>query len=280
MKITCYSQFYTDRKLHGTEYAARHASEMGFDSVEYLSAVPSGNIRTADEERKILKSYGLDVACYSVMSQLFAPDQNELERQMFEEIQTAAALGSKLFHHTLYPHISMEKIQNSYDEVFDRIVDSAERIANKCSEMGLLCLYEPQGMYFNGVDGLKRIYDALKARGCDIGICGDFGNSLFVDVDPYDVFKSFSRDIRHVHVKDYMTSNTPLTDRKSFRSRGGKFIYEASLGEGVVDFSRGFDELKKAGYDGAVSFEINGSDEELTKAIRFIKNIAAKPRDI
>ena len=271
MKFTNYNPFYEDQKRFGIEYAAERTVALGFDSVEFLMAPYTEHIEDVSAARAILERYGLRVSCYSVYVQLFTSDQSEVERHMLRHVEEAAALGAKYIHHTLFPIYNQARIENSYDEVFSGIIALAERIAKECNRLGIVCLYEPQGAYFNGVDGLDRFLQEMRRRGCEVGICGDFGNSLFVDVDPREVIGRFARDIRHVHVKDYLVTDEEISERKRRSGVSGHYLYDAALGEGSVDFLHGFRALKQAGYDGAISFEIGGSDAELKSAIEFVK---------
>ncbi|MBR2353703.1 MAG: sugar phosphate isomerase/epimerase [Clostridia bacterium] len=274
MIFTNYTQFYRDRDERGMEYAAAHTKALGFDGVEYYGRAQSELWRDAKNDRQILDHEGLTVSCYSVGVRLYTDDRKTVEEQMARHIEAAAILGSPYLHHTLYPTYSKESLHtDSYRRVLDAIVDLAERIANRCGKYGVTCLYEPQGIYFNGVEGLAQIYGELKTRGCPVGICGDFGNSFFVDVDPRAVFERFASDIRHVHVKDYLLTDAILPDRKAYESMSGKRIYEVALGEGSVDFAHGFRTLRTVGYNGAVSFEFDGSDEELRRSIAWLKNL-------
>ena len=70
MKFANYTQFYTDRKQHGIEYAAAHTASLGFDAVEYFGKVPTGIYANVENERNVLFQYGLEVACFSVYVQL------------------------------------------------------------------------------------------------------------------------------------------------------------------------------------------------------------------
>lgn len=273
MNFTNYTQFYRDRDGQGIEYAARHTRELGFDGVEYFTRSFSDLWRTAAEERRVLDEYGLPVSCYSVSVQLFCDDPRTVEEQMARQLEAAATLGSPYVHHTLFPPYSMKGVSASYDEVFAGVIDSAERIAKRCEALGMVCLYEPQGVYFNGIDGLGRIFGELKERGCRVGICGDFGNSFFVDVDPKDIFDRFAAEIRHVHVKDYRLTDVIDPDKRTYESLSGTYLYDTEVGTGAVDFAHGFRALQKVGYDGAVSFEIEGSDEQLKEALALIKRI-------
>lgn len=273
-KIISYTPFYRDRQSKGIEYAARHAAELGFDGVEYFNHVPSGMLPLAKEERAVLDRYGLQVACYSVSLQLFGADPMTLMEQVKQEIEAAALLGSKLFHHTLFPPYSMSAVSNPYDEVLLSIVDLAEQITRECARQGLRCLYEPQGVYFNGVRGLSRMLEEIRGRGAQIGVCGDLGNSFFVDENPTDVVSAFAHDILHVHVKDYRVTDRKEGDGRAYTSLSGKWIYESPLGEGSVDLSHCLRILREAGYDGAISLEFDGDDAELLRALSFLGAMA------
>ena len=266
-----YSQFHEDLKNRGIEYAAKHTAALGFDAVEYIAVSYAEHIEDVARMKVVLAQYGLGVSCYSVYVQLFTADQTEVEQHMLRHVEAAAALGSKYLHHTLFPIYNKARIENSYDEVLAGIADLAERIAKACNRHGIVCLYEPQGAYFNGIEGLERFLLEMRRRGCEVGVCGDFGNSLFVDVDPREVFSRFAGEIRHVHVKDYLATDAEIPQRKASRSAAGRLLYDAALGEGAVDFLHGFKALRQAGYDGVISFELKGSDEELANAVTFMK---------
>ncbi len=276
MKFAVYTSFFKDREEKGIEFAASRAASLGFDGVEYFGRVPTDLLRDAPRERQILSQYGLEVVCYSARAQLFTDAPRMVEAQMKHEIETAALLGSKYFHHTVFPHYSMTNVENTYEEVFERIVDLAEKVAKECNRRGIVCLYEPQGVYFNGIQGLDRLLSEMKRRGCEVGICGDFGNSLFVDVDPVEIFKHFGKDIRHVHVKDYRLCDERESDQRSYESLGGHLIYETILGTGVVNFTEGFRLLRQYGYDGAVSLEFDGDDEVLRSSLEKIQAISGE----
>ena len=270
MKFANYTQFYTDRKQLGIEYAAAHAAALGFDAVEYFGKVPTGIYQNAAAERHILSEYGLEVACYSVYVQLLTDNASEVKRQMAQEIEAASLLESKYFHHTIFPHYSLIS-DSSYEQVLFEVIELVEFIAKECNRKGIVCLYEPQGAYFNGRCGLGGLLSEIKIRGYDVGICGDMGNSFFVDVDPKDIFGQFANDIRHVHIKDYLVTTEKIAEKPPHMSLSGRFIYDAKLGEGSVDIGYCFDMLRANDYDGAISFEIEGDDEYLRDALATVK---------
>ena len=113
-------------------------------------------------------------------------------------------------------------------------------------------------MYFNGVNGFGLFYSEMKKRCPNVGVCGDVGNTFFVDESPVPFFQAFAADIKHVHLKDYWMNNE-LADGKGceFRSRSGAGFDGAMIGCGQVDIVSCLDALKAHGYRGAFSLEID-----------------------
>ena len=275
MKFTNYIAFRNDFRQQGIEYATERSARLGFDSIEFLDLCPSEtcafNLTSNSDVRRACEQNGLQVACYSLGADLLANDQSQLKTQLCQQIEFAAEIGSPYFHHTLIPSLAEDPRVPSYEEVFDSIVETAVWIANRCKIYGLTCLYEPQGMYFNGVEGLNHLFERVRQECSNVAICGDVGNSLFVDTSPNDIYDAFITSIRHVHVKDFQINDRPFEDGVFFLSRGGKYLRECQLGEGIVDFEYCFKKMKDHKYQGAVSFELDGSDQILTKAIEQIR---------
>ena len=275
MKLTNYTVFFNDMINHGFEYALKHTAELGFKAVEFLNIVEEGNpilTKTMPKEKikELLDSYGLSVSCYSPGVNLLEGDIEKKERDMRENIELAAALGSPCFHHTVTMLLSPAPGNPSYDEVLERVFPVVDRLAAYCEELGLICLYEPQGMYFNGIEGLKGLVDKLKANGRKVGICADFGNSFFVDEAPAEVIGAFIDDVRHVHVKDYVVSNEPVNGVVGLRSKGGKYLYDTEIGTGNSDVNACFELLKKIGYKGNISLEFDINDADTQKSMEII----------
>lgn len=278
MQLTNYIAFRNDYRKHGIEYATERSARLGFDSVEFLDLCPTESCIpesiNASDVRHVCEQNGVKVACYSLGADLLVNDHAELKRQLCRQIDFAADIGSPFFHHTLVMSLIPDPRVPSYEAIFDSIVEMAVWIAKRCDLYKLTCLYEPQGMYFNGVDGLKRLFERVRQECSNVAICGDVGNSLFVDVSANEIYDTFVDSIRHVHVKDFQVSDQPFESGICFRSRSGKFLRECELGQGIVDFSYCFQKLKEQNYQGAVSFELDGDDSTLLKAVKLVRSFS------
>ncbi len=80
---------------------------------------------------------------------------------------------------------------------------------------------------------------------------------------------------KSLYIKDYLLTDQINPNKRTYESLSGKLIYDIALGEGVVDFAKGFQALGKVGYEGAVSLEFDGSDEELRRSLTWLKTIIA-----
>lgn len=277
MEFVNYSIFYQDLKTHDLEYAARHTRELGFQAVEFLELVPLRetsvcNRYTAEEARRILDANGLRVSCFSVGVNLLSGDVDAAREKMLDLVAFAAGVGSKQIHHTLVPYFHFQGLE-PYESVLERILPYAKDIADAARAHGMLCLYEPQGCYFNGVDGLGGFYERIKSLCPNVGICGDVGNGLFVDCSAKEIYDAFLGEIKHVHVKDLRVTDTSDPDKTPYVSRGGKYLYDCPIGEGVIDFRYCFEKLKSVDYDGDISLEILGDDREILRTLDFFKKM-------
>lgn len=276
MKFTMYYGFSQMLEKVGIEKTAEYASKMGFESVEILADFYFGNmnpipdVESARKVRAVLEMYNLPVACYSVCMNLWssnAAKQKTKEQQMFQLVDVAAELGAPYFHHTLLPYLKVTKDMPDFDRAVAAAVEAAVKIADYAKQYGIICIYEDQGCYINGVNGFKAFFSEMKCRCDNVGICGDLGNILFVNEYPQDFLQEFISDIKHVHVKDYLMKQSKESPGWYWLSaKDDIWLRDTMIGSGVVDFKTCMDILKQAGYTGRFALE-NGHPEPYEQGV-------------
>lgn len=259
MEFTMYAGFAEMVGEKGIEETAKYVASMGFSSVEILADAVTGapltipDVEAAKEARKVLEKYGLKVACYSVYANAC------IEKSLIEilgMVEIAAALGSPYFHHTLLPWINYSDDLPHFDEAIAAAVDAAQRIADHAKQFGITCLYEDQGYFVNGVKGFGKFFRELQSRCENVGVCGDVGNILFVNEKAEDFFAEFAKDIKHVHVKDYLWKEADQAPGVYWlRAAGKSWLRDTMIGDGVVNFEACMKILKEVGYNGPFSLE-------------------------
>ena len=276
MNYCMYANFPEMLQQEGIEAAAAYAKSLGFSSVEMLEFIYKEKppCVTSTEEatriREVLRSFGLSVACYSVAVGLWeegmTPDTvTDSEKRLMQYAEWAAALGSPFLHHTLTLGTPTDKL--TVEETLNAILPAAIRVARYAHSLGVTCIYEEQGPFFNGVEGFGRFFWAIKEACPYVGVCGDMGNTLFVDESPVDFFRAYAKEIKHVHVKDY-TLHTQRDERHGWSvSAGGTWLRGAVIGQGQLDLAACLSELRRVGYDGIFSFE-NTHDVPFADGVR------------
>ena len=261
MDFVFYGGFSAMLKEKGVEETLRFTTEKGFSGVEFLEGSKKGavdsvaDLSEAKTVARKLKEYGLPTACYSVGNCVLDNTTENLKKH----VALAAELGSPYLHHTLIPWLVLPPNAPTYQEGLERALEEASQVAEYANGLGLTCLYEEQGMYFNG-QGFRAFYTEMKRRHQNVGVCGDFGNNLFVDEDPADFIAEYAEDIKHVHLKDYLFLPREDRSKKSaewYETKGGNWLKDCALGGGVVAFDRIFDALRKVDYQGKYALEIS-----------------------
>ena len=286
MEFALYTRFGTLVRQLGAEGAAKYAVSLGFSAVEAATSahamedcVPA-SMEEAHSLREVFARHGLRTVCYSSSADLLGEEAPRWEQRLCEHARRAAAMGSPYLHHTLIPWLRLPENAPSYEEALTRVLEPAVRIAQYAGTLGVRCLYEPQGMYFNGARGFGDFYRTIRARTDNVGICADTGNPMFADDTVLPLLTEFGGEIRHVHIKDYRREAQPSAgDRRGYRSRGGAYLRETVIGEGDVDFDAVLRLLHEAGYRGAFSFE-NSHPEPYEDGVRagmkLLNELAAK----
>ncbi|MBQ8578665.1 MAG: sugar phosphate isomerase/epimerase [Clostridia bacterium] len=254
--FACFNAMAAERGIPAT---AHWAAEHGFSSVEVQYSRCPEIIFTRKEAaaaRRVLAEHNLSSACYSVSSNLYE-DPDAAVRLVCHHLDLAAALGSPYLHHTLLPWLVLPDNAPTYDAALETVLPAAERIARYAGRLGITVLYEDQGLYFNGVDGFAPFWREIHRICENTGVCGDMGNSLFVDEGAEHFFDAFRNDIRHVHVKDYLKKSAPVSPGLFWRrTKGGAWLRDTMAGSGVVDFAACGKILSDIDYRGAVSLEL------------------------
>lgn len=285
MNCTMYSGFAGIFKSEGIDRAIEVAKGFGFSSVEFIELIKDTwvpcikDTEEAARVKEILDRNGLPVACYSVAGTLYVPGMTpetvtDVEKAMCHYAKIAATVGSPLLHHTLIMN-NIRADELAFSEALRLIVPVAIRIAKYAHSLGVRCIYEPQGPFFNGTEKFGIFYRAVKAECPWVGVCGDVGNMLFADDSPVTFFQAHAKEVVHVHIKDYAPTEPSLDAPDWSISPSKKTYRECVIGTGCIDLDTCLSILKEVGYEGAFAFE-NGYREDYELSVKAGKAILEK----
>ena len=230
----------------------------GYEAVELLEMYNGEQIFNSEAEvlefARLLKLNGIASSCYSVYMDIYDKKIGSAEEYLKKQVDIASILGSPYLHHTLKPELEKTSDLINIDDLLSVGMPILKNVADYAKSKGITLLYEPQGMYFNGA-GLKKLIDTFAKMGVEnVGVCSDFGNSMFVDYAPYEIISEMMQYVRHVHIKDYKLCPDGEGD---YRSSGGQCFYEVEYAKGDMKNRECIEALLDAGYNGYFSTELN-----------------------
>jgi len=228
----------------------RYCHEAGFAAFEPF---PQRDLATPDPDAAILirneaARLGVELPCLSMLANLTGEGRfAEIER-LRQYAQLAKLMNIPLLHHTIYPPLLPQDARPA-KALAEEAAAAAREVYDFAESLGVRCVYEDQGLTFNGVDGFGAFYDALRRPA---GVVLDLGNVAFVGEKPAPFAAKYLDRIVHVHVKDYFI-NRAVPARYELADKTK--IAPAPLGEGDMQLASALRLLKSSGYRGWLMLE-------------------------
>ena len=224
-------QMFSLRKF-SLDDALRHASELGFQQVEFYKGMLATDA-SADEiaaTKKKVADLGMSISAHGVNKLTGDADQN---RRIFE---FAKALGVR----TITADPDPESFEN-----LDKLVEEYDiRVA--------IHNHGPRHRYNKAID----VLDAIKDHDQRIGACADLGHYIRSGEEPTQVIRLLKGRLYGIHLKDF----AEMKDKTE----------GVILGKGHLDTEGVFQALKAVGFpsDGAISLEYEENPENPIEDIR------------
>ena len=250
------------------------AKAMGFDAIEFtklsLDTQPADSLTALAEEIKAhCREIGLPIAAYTVGAD-FLNHENELEA-MKEQVDIAAVLGVPVMRHDAFWELPEGKTwRDGIRAVAPLIRELTEYAASK----GIRTCTENHGKILQDADRVEELIRTVDHP--NYGWLVDIGNFLCADDNPLRAVPIAAPYAFHVHVKDFIFKPFDADDPGAgwIHTRNGNFIRGTVAGHGVVPVRRCLEIIRESGYQGVVSYEFEGMEENLPaleNALKFIR---------
>lgn len=250
------------------------AKQQGFVAFE---PYPFGDLQTVDAALKLgkkVREAGMVLSCFSTDVELIGPKASENVERMKLYIEMAKAMGSPYFHHTIHPQIEVTAADTVvFHDAVSEVVPRLKELCLYAEERGVTCLYEEQGLIFNGVAPIRRLAEEM--RDVPYGLVLDSGNILFVDEKPEEYLGVFANKIKHFHLKDYYLKSGNQNDPGEgwLVTRRGDYLRDAIPGHGAVNYMQLMRMIHRIGYDGYFSLEYCGPESHDYAIEQSVQNI-------
>lgn len=220
--------------------------------------------------QEALRRNNLKLACFGACNNLSERDETKRRAQV-QDIKTsvdmAELLGAKVVR--IFSGDRSEGL--TFEEAKVWIIEGLKEAAAYASEKGIKLCLENHG-HFAGK--ASQVNDIISEVGSDaLRSTFDTGNFLLVDENPSEAVQQLLPLVDHVHLKDFKKVAPRGNEGKTYTSLSGALYAGQAPGEGDVDLSFILSQLKGADYDGWLSVEYEGNEDQLSASARSIDNL-------
>jgi sugar phosphate isomerase/epimerase len=156
-----------------------------------------------------------------------------------------------------------------FEEAFPTIVAASKEIARYAAGKGVTTSLENHGFFVQSADRVRRIVHAVDEP--NFATTLDVGNFVCVDEDPAAVVPQNLPYAMVVHFKDFYIRDTDPGEGW-FRSRGGKYLRGAIVGNGDLDLASVARSIIESDFEGYAAIEFEGAEDCLLGIERGLAN--------
>ncbi len=281
--VSSYS-FYPDIKANKiTAFdCIKKAKDLGFDAIELVDFVDFPNLSFEEKKASALKileegkKQDIKISCLTCGADFLNNDTNEEITRLKELVDIAEILGvSRMRHDATVGYAYDSDKYCSFDKVVNTLAKACKEVSEYAKDKGVITMIENHGFFCQDSDRVEKLYTEIN---CDnFGLLCDIGNFMCADEDPVQAVTRVAPYAKYVHLKDFVLKdyNQPDPGEGSFKTRAGNYLRGTIVGHGNVPVRQCLFALKKANYQGYMSFEFEGlepSELALKIGLQNVKN--------
>ena len=242
------------------------AEETGFEGIDFTRLYENGH--TFDETRKLASdlkthcdSIGLPIVAYAVGANFLCEDPAAEAEKIKRDADIAAVLGAPVLRHDVCYALPKKHLY-SYRDAANDMAPYIRDVAEYAMKLGVRTCTENHGYIFQSPERVEKLM--LTVNHPNYGWLCDIGNFLCADADPAKAVTVAKDYVFHAHVKDFLFKSGQVERPTGFfGTSGGNHLRGTILGHGVVPVRNCLSILKNSGYDGYVSLEFEGPEDNL-----------------
>lgn len=242
------------------------AKEMGFDGIEYIDLMPTdgmSDLEYAAVLRNAAEKAGIEIVAYTIGADFLGEKGWEAEAQrLFGQVDVAEALGAKLMRHDATGGFKGDDAKyKSFDSALPILANGCRMVTEYAAKKGIATMVENHGYFCQDSVRVEKLVNEV--ANSNFGLLVDMGNFMCADDDPAVAVGRVAPYAKHVHAKDFhkKSGNGPNPGDGFFRTRGGDYLRGAVVGHGDVPVYQCVQTLKRSGYDGYVTIEFEGVED-------------------
>ena len=248
------------------------AAELGFDGIEYAEG-PWAKDAAPDLPEQIREraaKCGIEIVALAVGADFLNGSNGDLDAEIERVkrwVDFAARMGAPKMRHDITRGFTGRKYSIGYDDALPRCAQATRAITEYAAEKGIETMTENHGFYSQDAARVEKLINTVAHE--NFGALVDLGNFMCADEEPTKSVAIMAPYAIHVHAKDFLWKSGMDIDPGEgwFRTRGMNYLRGAIIGQGVANIYQSVQILKKVGYDGYLTVEFEGAEDNL-KGIR------------
>lgn len=219
------------------------------------------------------KERDIEISNYAIGANFLTDSDEAYEKEIqrvMDEVNIAHQLGVKLMRHDVASSTDVS-IQH-FNQQLDRLTSACRRIADHAQQYGITTSVENHGFFIQQADRVQALIQAVDRPNYKTTL--DIGNFLCADENPIAAVPQNLPYASMVHVKDfYIRPAYRHPGEGWFTSTAGQYLRGAIIGQGDIDMWEVLRIIKQSGYDGYVSVEFEGLENDLLGARIGLENV-------
>lgn len=241
--------------------------EMGFDGIEYTELRPTDSMTAAEFAvclREKAQKAGLEIVNYTIGADFINAEggwQSEAER-LFGEVDIAELLGAKGMRHDATGGFrGADASYKGFESALPVLADGCRTVTEYAAKKGIATMVENHGYFCQESTRVERLVNAVGNP--NFGLLVDMGNLLCAEDEPAAGVGRLIPFAKHIHAKDFIfkSGEAPNPGDGFFRTRGGNYLRGTVVGHGCVPVYQCVQTAKRSGYDGYISIEFEGVED-------------------
>lgn len=275
MKICASTYSFGGYRDRGIDFMIEKAAELGFDGIEIVEGTFEGSCdaSAAAGVAKKCAEKGLAVASFCAGADLLYGDAAEQTKRLCALADVTSAYGAHVMRHDVCYGFRREKTHRSYDDAIEKIAPVCRETAAYAQSVGVAACTENHGFFSQDSARVEKLINAVGHE--NFGALVDIGNFMCADEDPNFAVGVLAGYARHVHAKDfYLKSGNEIDPGAGwFRTRAGNYLKGTIIGHGDARAAQSLGILKRSGYDGWISVEFEGMEDNVTGLQLGLENV-------
>jgi len=243
------------------------AAEMGFDGIEYCDG---GHVFYPDFGKNVREraaEKGIEVVAFAIGANFLRNSADELKdeiKRVCGMVDIAAEMGVKAMRHDVAGGYGADrKHSRGYDNALPMIVEGCREVTKYAEQKGVKTMTENHGYFSQDAHRVEKLINSVAHD--NFGALVDIGNFMCADEDPTLSVSIMAPYAFHVHAKDFHYKSGMDVNPGSgwFQTRAGNYLRGAIIGHGEAKVYQSIQTLKKNGYDGYITVEFEGMEDNL-----------------